>query len=167
MQAKRLVGAQKLRETTKKKRSGKPFEKGNQYAFKPGQSGNPGGLPKGTPKVKVALMDLLALEPEKFKTFQPETVAEELAFKQVSRALGWNDTPVKDAINATEKIADRTEGKPVHKQELTGKDGKPLFDESAKVEAAIKLLMERVGCTREVAVKELTPFMPEMSRLGY
>jgi hypothetical protein len=165
MEAKRLVGAQKQREITKKKRSGKPFEKGNPHAFKLGQSGNPGGLPKGTPKVKVALMDLLGLEPERLKTFKPSTVAEELAFKQVKRALGWNDTPVKDAILATEKIADRTEGRPTQRQEITGKDGKPLIDEQERAKAAIELLMERIGCSREVAAKELAPFMPEVNAL--
>jgi hypothetical protein len=161
MEAKRPITAQKQRQNANRGR----FEKGNKNAFKPGQSGNPGGLPKGTPKVKVALMDLLALEPEKFRTFKPETVAEELAFKQVSRALGWNDTPVKDAINATEKIADRTEGRPTQRQEITGKAGKPLIDDQSRAEAAIELLMERIGCTKEVAVKELAPFMPEVNAL--
>jgi hypothetical protein len=164
MQAKRPVVAQKQR---KKRETLSPVQKEvlAKNAFKPGQSGNPGGLPKGTPKVKVALMDLLALEPEKFRTFKPETVAEGLALKQVSRALGWNDTPVKDAINATEKIADRTEGRPTQRQEITGKDGKPLIDDQSRAEAAIELLMTRIGCSREVAAKELAPFMPEVNAL--
>ena len=45
MESKKSVSAQKQRETIKKKPRGKPFEKGNETAFKPGQSGNPGGLP--------------------------------------------------------------------------------------------------------------------------
>ena len=85
MQAKRLIGAQKQRQ---RKNSGQ-FDKGNPYAFKPGQSGNPGGLPTGTPKMKVAYLKLLALSPDELVKFKPATVAEDLAFKQVKRAHQW------------------------------------------------------------------------------
>ncbi len=55
MEAKKSVSAQKQRETIKKKLHGKPFSKGNETAFKPGQSGNPGGLPKRTPMVSPSI----------------------------------------------------------------------------------------------------------------
>ena len=44
-------------------------------------------------------------------------------------------------------------------------DGKPLIDDQERAKAAIELLMERIGCSREVAAKELAPFMPEVSKL--
>jgi hypothetical protein len=156
MQAKQPITAQKQPQNANRGR----FERGNKHAFKPGQSGNPGGLPKGTPKVKVALMNILGLEPEKFKSFKAETVAEELAFKQVSRALGLIDTPVKDAINATEKIADHTEGKATEHKEITGKDGAPLNNdvelELRKYDRMIKSLMGKwPGLTREQAIANI------------
>jgi hypothetical protein len=125
---KQLVSVQKQRKSTKRAGRGKPFEKGNTAGFKPGQSGNPGGLPKGTPKVKVALLNLLGLSPDELVKFKPATVAEALALKQVNRALGSGDVQVRDSILATEKIADRTEGKATEHKEITGKDGKSLFE---------------------------------------
>jgi hypothetical protein len=149
MEAKKPVGAQKQREIAKSKPRGKPFEKGNQAGFKPGQSGNPGGLPKGTPKIKVAYMNLLAMEPEKLSSFQPMTLAELLAVRQLRRALGLDGVQVKDAINATEKIADRAEGRATEHRELTGKDGKPLFENRDR-EVAIRAAMLQ-GLSREQA----------------
>jgi phage terminase small subunit len=41
------------------------------------------------------------------------------------------------------------------------------FDERAKIETAIELLIGKTGVTREVAIQYLAPLMPEMSRLNH
>jgi hypothetical protein len=116
-----------LTQKQREKRKQSPAQLANLKPFQRGKSGNPGGLPQGTPKVKIALLNMLALPPDELGKIKPSTVAEELALKQIKRALGYNDTPVKDVILATEKIADRTEGKATEHKEITGKNGEPLF----------------------------------------
>ena len=70
--------------------------------FKPGQSGNPGGLPRGTPKVSLALMKLLAGSPN--EKFTPSSRAEQIALALYTRASNGE-------VSAIKEIADRTEGK--------------------------------------------------------
>jgi hypothetical protein len=153
MQAKKPIPAQKQRQNANRGR----FEKGNKHAFKPGQSGNPGGLPKGTPKVSIAYMNLLGMSPADRKKFKPATTAEEMALEQVKRALGGAEFETRDSINATEKIIDRVEGKPVHKQEVTGANGQPLFTPApAFYEAWIQTQMRDFNITREQAIQILS-----------
>ncbi|HET6375877.1 MAG TPA: DUF5681 domain-containing protein [Methylocella sp.] len=126
-----------------------PSEAGKKYAvgrgkppqatqFQKGQSGNPGGLPKGTPKVSIGLMKLLATAPgEKFK---PASRAEQLAWAIFSRALSGD-------VRAVREIADRTEGKPRQSldidmqvldwRELARRNG---FDESEVMREAKRLI---------------------------
>ena len=73
--------------------------------WKPGQSGNPGGNYRHTPKVSNAYARLLAMSPEQIESFVPSNGAEEIAlarYKQAKTKRG-----LKDAIEVT----DRTEGK--------------------------------------------------------
>lgn len=90
-----------------KRAPGKPFSKGNKWAFKPGQSGNPAGRPKFT-TVSEALRKLLEEEIRKGKT-GAELLAEELCNIATS---GRSDI----RIRAIHEIIDRVEGRP--KQEL-------------------------------------------------
>jgi hypothetical protein len=73
-----------------------------QTQFKPGQSGNPGGLPKGTPKVSIALMKLLAGDPS--QEFEPKSRAEQVAWSLYLRAKSGD-------VSAIRELSDRTEGK--------------------------------------------------------
>ena len=94
--------AVKQRRNSAKTTHGKPFEKGNAYAFKPGQSGNPKGRPKSivlSEAYRHALVQPFPGDPE------GRTYAEVIAGKLVeSAALG--------EVACAREIADRTEGKP-------------------------------------------------------
>jgi hypothetical protein len=85
---------------------GKPPES---TRFQKGKSGNPGGMPKGTAKISVALLKLLALSPADFAAYESRTVGEEIAKAMIQTAI---EGKASDALRATEIIADRTEGKP-------------------------------------------------------
>ena len=74
--------------------------------FKPGQSGNPGGNYKNTPKISNAYNRLLAMPPDEFKKFKPSNMAEEIAFRQMRAA-----SKVDCSLPAAREITDRTEGK--------------------------------------------------------
>ena len=77
--------------------------------FQPGQSGNPGGNYKHTPKFNNAFERLLALSPEERRAFPPQNGVEELALAQINRAIAAEKE--RDRITATEKVIDRVEGK--------------------------------------------------------
>jgi hypothetical protein len=91
------------KQTADKRPDGK-FAPGNKIGnrFKPGQSGNPGGLPKGTPKLSVAYSKLLASDPD--EEFKPRTRAEQIALGVCVKAAGGD-------MQAAKEMADRTEGK--------------------------------------------------------
>jgi hypothetical protein len=97
----------------------------NLKKFEPGQSGNPGGMPVGTPRVKVAFIKLLQLTTAEFEAFKPSNVAEDMAYRQLKRALGEQVKGGAEAIGATEKIIDRLEGRPAQSIDITS-DGKQL-----------------------------------------
>jgi hypothetical protein len=77
--------------------------------FQKGKSGNPGGLPKGTAKISVALLKLLALSPADFVAYEAQTIGEEIARAIIQTAI---ESKSSDAIRATVIITDRTEGTP-------------------------------------------------------
>lgn len=77
---------------------GKPFEKGNKYAFKPGESGNPGGRPK-LAILSDAYREQLAQELPNGQTFA------ELIATQMCMAAAKGD------ISAAREICDRVEGR--------------------------------------------------------
>ena len=81
----------------------------NLRPFRRGQSGNPGGLPKGKPKISAALLRFMVMPVEVFLAFEPRTVAEGLAKTLMEIALSSNPSA---ALRAIKEIADRTEGKP-------------------------------------------------------
>jgi hypothetical protein len=82
--------------------------------YKRGQSGNPGGRPKGTPSIEHAICRLLALSPDDLKAFEPQNQAEVIALQRIKDA-GATLNPV--AIKATEIILNRIDG-PVEKRHV-------------------------------------------------
>ena len=76
--------------------------------FKPGQSGNPGGMPKGA-------RDIKALAREHAPT----------ALETLAAIMSDSLTPPAARVAAANSLLDRGYGKPV--QEVTGADGGPLL----------------------------------------
>lgn len=72
------------------------------HLFQPGQSGNPGGLPKGTPRISTSLMKLLRTQPH--EVYVPQNKADQIA-------VSLYDSALKGDTWATREILDRTEGK--------------------------------------------------------
>jgi hypothetical protein len=83
------------------------------YCWKPGQSGNPGGRPKKR-LVDECLEELLEAADSK--------EAKALAIKLLAKAL-TGDT------KAAQLVAERTQGKPSQKVEVSGPDGGPMQGE--------------------------------------
>lgn len=54
--------------------------------FKPGESGNPGGRVKGSPKISNVYARLLAMTPDEFRAFKPTNGAEDLAYNLIKHA---------------------------------------------------------------------------------
>jgi hypothetical protein len=97
------------RPITQKQRNGRgsnPRSLENLRPFRAGQSGHPGGLPAGVPKVSVALMSLL--RDDASSNYQPKTRAEQLAWAIFERAL-------KGDVPALREILDRCEGRTAQK----------------------------------------------------
>src|SRR5262244_2142373 len=101
-----VINAQKQR----KKSRGKPFEKGNKYAFKSGSSGNPSGVPKGTPRLSTAYQKLLGAESLRKAKALVDNLADEIALGVLEKAVAGD-------VRAAGEIADRTEGKVPNKIE--------------------------------------------------
>ncbi len=79
--------------------------------FKPGQSGNPGGRPKGRQSMSRILERLCAMTPEEFEAFKPKTVAEEMAKAWCERAVDPS-LPSGLSLLYSKALVDRMEGKP-------------------------------------------------------
>lgn len=127
---------------------GKPFEKGNPHAFKPGQSGNPAGRPKSailSDAYRRKLAEVDESDPDK------RTYAEVIADQMILKAKEGD-------VSAIREIADRVEGKARQTVTLT-------FDERERLEQAIKGIMEDAKCTRDLAIQTLIKFRPEASAL--
>lgn len=75
----------------------------NLNRFQPGQSGNPGGRPKGTPSIGHAYARLLALSPAERAAYTPKDGAEEIALAQIKEAIAGE-------VRAAKEITDRTDG---------------------------------------------------------
>jgi hypothetical protein len=84
---------------------GKPFEKGNVYAWKPGASGNPSGRPKLHLLSEAYRSRLAQVDPDdaQERTYA-EVIAEHLCKVAAGLAKG-------NSTRAAHEIADRTEGK--------------------------------------------------------
>ena len=81
------------------------------YHFKPGQSGNPGGRPKKLPITEI------------YNELLEEGVTKS-DIKKAMRALIKGKSQA--SVQALKEMADRVEGKPTERLELTGADGEPL-----------------------------------------
>jgi hypothetical protein len=106
------------------------------WQYKKGQPSK-GGRPPGTKNISTILTELLQVkipgikipdirtEDGKKKAF---TGGELLAFRLFNRGV------IKGDMSAMREIIDRVEGRPLQKQEVTGKNGEPLRDNTISVE---------------------------------
>lgn len=102
----------------KRKPRGKPFEKGNPYRWKPGESGNPSGNAESL-LVRAALIRHAQRDAaDALDDVNDLTWLDRIAIAALKRAAE-NDAAFKE-------FADRVDGRPTQKNELTGKDGKEL-----------------------------------------
>lgn len=112
----------------------------NLRPYQPGQSGNPGGKSRFT-----AITDALKRELQQIMPgADGKTVAEVLAKRLLLIAV---ETRTQIAIKAMEIILERTEGKVVQRQEISGPSGAPMQFESlgsrAEVETQIVAIFQR------------------------
>jgi hypothetical protein len=77
--------------------------------YKRGQSGNPGGIRKGTAFISEAYKRLMALPPAQRKQYQPANGAEEAALALIKKAVDGE-------VSAAKEITDRTEGKAIQRR---------------------------------------------------
>lgn len=98
------------------------------HQYKPGQSGNPKGKPKGTLSFKTVIKQLLELE-------EIDESGDRIA-NIVAMTKKVMDRAKKGDIRAYEVLADRAEGKPVQKVENKHEGGISLFLEGAEKRAA-------------------------------
>lgn len=125
--------------------------------FKAGQSGNPGGVKKGTVFVGEAYKRLLTLSPQEIAEFQPANCAEAIALRQVGSAIFGTD-----ALPSAKEITDRTEGKAPQNVKLTAVPA----DDQTRIDAAIAYITERTGCDPEIARRAFAAQAPEIQELG-
>src|SRR4030095_6309521 len=89
-----------------------PNSLANLNRFVPGQSGNPGGVKKGTVYVSERYKYLQSLPLEELATFTPKCAADEIALNMVEKARENVKTELFHQVVAVVKeITDRTEGK--------------------------------------------------------
>ena len=90
-------------------------EAGEKTRFKPGETGNPNGRPKGVPNAATRYMRFLQLEQQGKNPVTGETetftLAELMDLRQIKRAIDGD-------LNAYKEILDRLEGKSVQKSEV-------------------------------------------------
>jgi hypothetical protein len=135
------------------------FAPGNKLGvrFKPGQSGNPGGNYKGTPKITNVYARWLQMRPDEIATFQPQNGAEVIALRQFTEAIG-GDSPLRYA----QEITNRTDGPILRKVEKT--DLKAREAERLRFERAIDLLVEEYGISRAEAAANLIEVEPSFKK---
>jgi hypothetical protein len=115
-----------------KRKNRRLIESGKPHRFKPGKSGNPSGRPKSK-TITAAYRKLLeGLVP---KDRRGRTWAELIAAAQVRIAALGN-------VRAAREIADRTEGRPSQRLELTGDAGGPIEVADAREQLLEKLCPE-------------------------
>lgn len=90
----------------------------NLIPYKPGQSGNPGGVGKGAVFITEAYKRLMKLDNAELVNYRPKNAAEIMALRLVAQgAYGCDPLP------AIKEIADRTEGKAIQRRvDLTEED---------------------------------------------
>lgn len=126
----------------------------NLNPFKPGRSGNPGGVKRGTVFIGEAYKRVLAMTPAELTKYRPKSVAEEIAIEQAKNARG--DSVEQQSLAAAKEIADRTEGKAPQTVNVTG-DIQIESSESRREWAEKKLteLMKSHKLSRAAAIKQL------------
>jgi hypothetical protein len=156
----RLVMSSPSQQQTDRAARGR-FAPGNKLGrrFQPGQSGNPGGLPKGTPRVDVAYKKLLALSPAEAEIYQPKNMAEFMAMEQLRRACNWKE---KSTLGYAQEVTNRTDGPIVRRVEKV--DLNALEAEHERFECAIGALMDKRGCTRSDAAVVLATVNPTFKK---
>lgn len=128
---------------------GRPFSKGNTAGFKPGQSGNPAGRPKGVRYLSEAYRAWLSQPSEK----DPEHTNADMVAEIVGRAALNGD------LLAVKEITDRTEGRARQAIDLNGDPEKLSL-----IERTIATLMEQQNMSRDEAVEYLSTLKPEISQ---
>ena len=103
-------------------RGSNPRSRANLRPFKPGESGNAGGVKKGTVFISEAYKRLLALSVDEFLAYKPTSIAEQIAIEQIQRARGKR--PEVDPLPAVKEICDRTEGRAT--QRIADADNGPV-----------------------------------------
>jgi hypothetical protein len=83
----------------------------NLIPYKAGQSGNPGGRPRGIPRLSNCYERLLQMSVEELQQFRPANAAEAMALRQVVAAIYGVD-----GLPAVKEITDRTEGKAIQRR---------------------------------------------------
>src|SRR6478752_2289478 len=105
-----MMTAQILGTSSFENRIGEIKRRAPSTAFKPGQSGNPGGRPKG-------LRDVIELA-------RLHTPA---AIESLVRIMSSEKSPPAAVVAASVALLDRGWGKPMQSNEHSGKDGAPLM----------------------------------------
>jgi len=145
--AKKRTGANDARvENNAKTTRGKPFEPGNKFGFRPGQSGNPGGRPK-TKQFAEAARKWLASNYERSPHLSN---AEALAEFLGKEALGGE-------IAAARVLIEYAEGRPRQALEISTDDRMRQI-----IEKALPMLTA-TGLNEEEAKRYLREFVPEVS----
>ncbi len=112
------INAQKQR----KRPRGRPFALGNEYAFKPGTSGNPSGVPRDTPRLGTAYQKLLRAESLKEARAMVENLADVIALGIIQKAAAGD-------VRAAREVGDRTEGRaPIRIERGAGEPMKVVFE---------------------------------------
>jgi uncharacterized protein DUF5681 len=131
----------------KRKPSGKPFEKGNTVGFKPGQSGNPAGRPKGVKYFSEAAREWLSAP----NAENPDLTNADVAVIKCGAAALDGD------MAALRELLDRAEDKPRQAIDLSVEERRREM-----AERAIKGLMAETGVGRDAALEELAKLTPEI-----
>lgn len=105
----------------------------NLIPFKPGESGNPTGRPKGQKNYATLYREAI-VKFAKVKQIDPDMLEVAIIEVGIERAL-------KGDYKFYQDLQDRLHGKPIQKNELTGLDGAPLFmptpEEQEKINKAL------------------------------
>jgi hypothetical protein len=83
----------------------------NLTPYKPGQSGNPGGVRRGTVFISEAYKRLLKLDEAELAAYRPKNAGEAMALRQVIAGIYGLD-----ALPHIKEITDRTEGKAIQRR---------------------------------------------------